>query len=213
MRAFARIPNGSIGVTGQGYVPGQSNRVTNATYFDAHGVMRIAPPKALRPNYVYTGGKWVRDGWLREGQAENQDSQFNIPFSKLYHINNEVCVDYMDTCSRTGFTSTLKGKSSQSNPVQFSGGDPSKLNSTFVWCDAFSKLLIDNDGMGVTTLPFIQVGEFTRRYYAIGHFQPHYLNQTENPLKIRVFGPMAEDSPQNGLPTSWVPFGTTRAAD
>jgi len=54
-----------------GIAAGQSARTTTATYFDYQGVMRVAQPGELRPNFVYQNGVWVQDGYLREGAATN----------------------------------------------------------------------------------------------------------------------------------------------
>lgn len=58
-----------------GIAAGQSARTTTATYFDYQGMMRIAQPGELRPNFVYQNGVWVQEGWLKEEAAINYSTQ------------------------------------------------------------------------------------------------------------------------------------------
>ena len=167
--------------------------------------MQTAQPYELRPKYVYQNGVWVQDGWLREGEATNTSNLFNVPNSSGLHINNETCTNYNDTEDRTGFTCTLKGKSEQNYPIQISGSNVKFVNSIYVFCEDFSKINI--------TANYIEIDPNNRRYYVNGYFQPVYNNLTEEPLLIRVCGPMAETPDAAGLPTSWIPYGKTRAAD
>lgn len=188
-----------------GIAAGQSARTTTATYFDYQGIMRTALPGELRPNFVYQNGIWVQDGYLREGEATNTFSSFNLPNSDSLHINNETCTNYTDTAGRTGFTCTLKGKSEQNVPIQLAGSYKQFVNSIYVFCEDFSKINI--------TANFIEIDPNNRRYYVNGYFQPFYYNLTEEPLLIRVCGPMAEMPSETGQPTSWIPYGQTRGAD
>ena len=210
MWAFSRIPSTGGGSAGQGYVAGQSNRLTSATYFDANGVMRVAPPKALRPNYVYKNGVWVRDGWLREGAASNQNNNANATWSGA-SINDESCTQYMDTFNRYGITCSLQPKGANGNPIQIAGTYTYLLNSIFVWCNDFTLIKIGPNWS--SEFPFIQLGPKLRRYYNNGYFQPLYMNQTDKPLLIHAFGMMGENKNSYGVPTSWIPYNTNRDAD
>lgn len=211
MRAFSRIPSTGGGQAGQGYVAGQSNRLTSATYFDANGVMRVAPPKALRPNYVYKNGVWVRDGWLREGAASNQDSSFNGSWGGA-SIHGEDCTQYTDTFNRYGVTCSLKPQGVNGVPIQAAGSYGNLLNSIFVWCANFTLLRVCPQNNGVE-YPYIQLGPKLRRYYNNGYFQPFYMNQSDKPLLIHAFGMMGENQNSDGVPTSWIPYNTNRDAD
>ena len=195
-----------------GPVPLMSPRDTIAAYFDANGIVQEAQPYELRPNYVYQGGVWVQNGWLKEAATTNVDSAFNQPYNSGFHINNETCVDYTDTAGRNGFKCTLKASVEQSNPIQYSGSYGQYVNSVYVWCEDFTKLRVAPRA-SADEFPYIQIDPHNRRYYTHGYFQPYYVNTSSSPLDIRVCGPMAEVPNSTGTPTSWVPYQQTRASD
>lgn len=68
MRSLGHVP-GIVRRGPAGPIAGQSARTTQGTYIDQHGILRTAPPRFLRPNYVYQNGVWVQDGYLREAQV------------------------------------------------------------------------------------------------------------------------------------------------
>lgn len=49
----------------------KSKRSTEGYYFNSEGNLVAAPAYALRPNYEYQNGVWVRNGWLKEPAATN----------------------------------------------------------------------------------------------------------------------------------------------
>ena len=200
MRAFSRIPSTGGGSAGQGYVAGQSNRLTSATYFDANGVMRVAPPKALRPNYVYKNGVWVRDGWLREGAAHNSVDEANYIH---YNINGETC---SPAWAGAGYSVTLQPKGVNGNPI-FIWGMPGVVASFFVRCEDISLLTIGNFGSNAP----VQYGKNLYRFYTDGNVrQPIFYNQSTSGLYLEYGWFQAE---AGSVPTSWIPYNNNRDAD
>lgn len=55
----------------------RSRRTTLGTYFDSAGVMKVAQPGFLRPNYVFQDGKWVFEKWLHEKKQSNYISNID----------------------------------------------------------------------------------------------------------------------------------------
>lgn len=223
MRAFSRIPSAGGGSAGQGYVAGQSNRLTSATYFDAHGVMRVAPPKALRPNYVYKNGVWVRDGWLREGQATN------------YILNNnpdlgptKVFPNHMKVAQDAVFCPTISGNISSSQTNLFSVFfDYSHPEFTATWIDfwwsgggpdgstlSITDRAIKNPQADGWHAHVDDYGTFLRLSFRGGPPHADVWNGLVIPREGNaiVSCPMMEAYQGNG-PSSWTPNQKTRAAD
>lgn len=50
-----------------------SARTTVGTYIGADGLLHVAQPFVLRPNYVLQNGVWVQQGFLREGATTNYE--------------------------------------------------------------------------------------------------------------------------------------------
>lgn len=142
MRAFSRIPSTGGGSAGQGYVAGQSNRTTLGTYFDANGVMRVAPPKALRPNYVYKNGVWIRDGWLREGQATNlfqmdtTGQGFDGRVTDMSHGGAEVTGFVADLCP-DGFSRNVSLSATNNPSLVFTSRSSVPYSSSLPICVSF----------------------------------------------------------------------------
>lgn len=119
MRAFSRIPNNATGFVGQRPVPGQSNRSTQGTYFDSKGILRVAQPYELRPNYVYKSGVWVQQGFLREAQATNRVPDFSDQGWKFFSgklDQNNVDYGHPDIAGTNKAILYTVGKGSDSRP-------------------------------------------------------------------------------------------------
>ena len=216
MRAFSRIPSTGGGSAGQGYVAGQSNRLTSATYFDANGVMRVAPPKALRPNYVYKNGVWVRDGWLREGQATNYYS----PTSPVTTVEGMMGVL---SASQTATTFSPDMPTPSETPAVVScilKRKPGTTDPCGFWWGANGGRPILNINPDDATIS----GNTT--YYnasctPLGNGWAYFVGYFNSPTYDGWFPPWFPSSDfymtimleYGTKPTSWVPYGTTRAAD
>lgn len=237
MRAFSRIPQGAgAGLSGQSPVYGQSNRSTSATYFDAQGVMRVAPPYTLRPNYVYQNGVWVRQGWLKEGQSTNylQDSAWNngLPLQTGINLLPGVAVylwenkgnDRVSINIANIDTHGIYGKITQSIFVKSIGNNSIiTLSRPWYWGPA-SDYDLEKGTSSFSPMPI--TSGYSGGWYRIGGWEIAAGNSPSTNAVLSAQGPFSflltcnslenggvEDSSGDIIPSSWVPYSNARAAD
>lgn len=206
-----------------GPVPLMSKRSTTATYFDHQGIMRTAQPYELRPNYVYKNGVWVQDGWLREGAAQNylQCRETNTgaygAFPESYLISQDGVANIQafdvpsDTQVMVGSVYILL-----SNPettatkldMWWSGG-----GSDGAYVDLVNKVVVGTsanwhiacEDLGTSLRVWLQGGPDHATTWG-----PAFLPRN-GPAVMACF--QNEVLTSDGNPTSWIPYGQTRAAD
>ena len=199
-RCVAFAGPGTIGKPA-GPVPLMSKRSTTATYFDSQGIMRTAQPYELRPNYVYKNGVWVQDGYLREGAATNDVGENNY---RNFNINGEMC---SPAWAGAGYSVTLQPKGVNGNPIFIWGIPGVGVASFFVRCEDISLLTIGQFGSNAP----VQYGENLYRFYTTSSpRQPLFYNQSTSGLYLEYGWFQGE---AGSTPTSWIPYGQTRAAD
>lgn len=199
-----------------GIAAGQSARTTTATYFDYQGIMRTAQPGELRPNFVYQNGVWVLDGYLKEGQSTNyfcpsgdatmvDDMPGVVASSQIPSVYNPTMSTPTDT---PAVVSCLLKRA------------PGTTGTCSFWWGSISgrPILSINPDDGTVT------GNTT--YYNascsyLGNGWSYFVGYFNSPTNDGWFPPWF---PSDGFykiimveygtkPTSWIPYGQTRAAD
>lgn len=220
-----------------GPVPLMSKRSTAATYFDSHGIMQTAQPYELRPNFVYQNGVWVQDGWLREGVSNNILTDISVDTADTHHVILPIGNEYelysgsavvkwtppsanstLDFCN---FTSPAY-VTTQSFFVRTLGSSQTlTLSRPWYW----GPTVTVDTGTGEVTgnTPGMQV-ERCGDWWRMGGWNvgegcgAPYVTLTSNavtPILItcNMLEPCSANSEGNYWPSSWIPYGQTRAAD
>lgn len=209
-RSGVVVYGGRSAVVANGGLYRASKRSTIGTYFDKNGIMQIANAYVTRPNYVYQNGVWKQKGWLLEPQATNILSGVTYPTAngKFGHVNDTL----------TGTSWSYSPSVSASQILTFSCYILNSSNLTNFWWGSVTGRPIVN----------IQNGAFTNDAWQ------HY-NATLTPIDSQWVKFVAhfnnpsvdgESAPymNNGIyacaqvefgttATSYIPPGTTRAAD
>lgn len=221
-----------------GIAAGQSARTTTATYFDYQGIMRIAQPRELRPNYVYQNGIWVQNGWLREGASTNllsgvmpdpnDKTHETLPEGNEYELiaGSEVvqwspteAAQTLDFCL---FTTPAYITTQSFFIKSLSGALGVTLERPWFWGPSVTV----NTGTGETsgTVSTMFAEDFGNGWWRMGGDRC-VANQAATWARLKVDAPAvvliscnmleAASAPASGpwYPTSWIPYGQTRGAD
>ena len=235
-RCVAFAGPGTIGKPA-GPVPLMSKRSTTATYFDSQGIMRTAPPYELRPKYIYKNGVWVLDGWLREGASNNILTDISVDTADTNHVILPAGNEYeMSSASEVvkwtppAANSSLafckftnpSYKTTQSFFVKVLGGSQKlTLSRPWYWGPSVTVDTGTGEVTGVTLgMQVERYGDWWRMggWGIVANQAAPFVvlvagNDTPVLITCNMLEPCSANAGGNYWPSSWIPYGQTRAAD